>query len=386
MTYDKLIERLFVINRDKGVKFGLSNALRLNKALDYPDRSYHCIHIAGTNGKGSVAAKIAKGLESQGHCVGLFTSPHISCFRERIQINGEMIPEQDVVKHLSLLFSLNVPATFFELTTLMALKYFADEKVDYAVVETGLGGRLDATNIVTPKLAVITTIDLDHTEILGNTLEKIAQEKAGIIKPGIPVVIGPRVTHISHIHHENIIQVEGSYNNFEEENRAIAKRALELLKVSPHQIEKGLLTSLPCRMEILKPNVILDVAHNPAALKCLFRFIHQRFPGLSIRVVFGLSNNKDVDSCLEILQKNCYYLYPVEAPNGRGIPLGTLLQKGVKTVKKTIRECVKHAYIEADPKKEIILVCGSFFIMNEARAALGIEEPQDFIDLNERRL
>ena len=197
MSYQMLLEKLFQVNLHGGIKLNLNNMQCLQTFFQYPDRNFPSIHVAGTNGKGSVCLKMAKAFEHAGYRVGLYTSPHLSCFRERIQINGQMISEDATCHFLSSIFealhSQDIPATFFEITTCLAFLYFAQEKVDMAVFETGLGGRLDATNVLIPCLSIITSIALDHTEILGQTCEEIAFEKAGIIKEGIPVVIGPHV-------------------------------------------------------------------------------------------------------------------------------------------------------------------------------------------------
>ena len=195
MTYAALLHKLFQINLFVGSKLGLTNMQRMLEKLDHPEKKFKSVHVAGTNGKGSTTTKIAKGLEAAGLRVGLYTSPHISCFRERIQINGTLIPESYLEKTLPKLFDVctqnSIAATFFELTTALAFCYFADERVDFASIETGLGGRSDATNVIIPEASVITSIALEHTDILGDTLEKITIEKAGIAKPGVPLVIGP---------------------------------------------------------------------------------------------------------------------------------------------------------------------------------------------------
>lgn len=179
-----------VINQNLRVKLGLSNIAHLHKLLQSPFDKFPIIHVAGTNGKGSVCLKIAKCIESCGKRVGLFTSPHVSTFRERIQVNGRMIEQERVVQLVDLICATSdkngIPATFFELTTAMAACYFKEENVDYIVLETGLGGRLDATNIVNPLATVITSVSIEHAHILGNTIEEIAKEKAGIVKPGVP--------------------------------------------------------------------------------------------------------------------------------------------------------------------------------------------------------
>ena len=176
-------------------KEGLDNTLALDKHFGHPHRKFLSIHVAGTNGKGSCSHTLAAILQQDGYKVGLYTSPHLVDFRERIRVNGKMIPEQRVIdfveqeKH----FFEPMHPSFFELTTALAFLYFAEQKVDIAVIEVGLGGRLDCTNIITPLLSVITNISLDHTQFLGDTLAKIAAEKAGIIKPGVPVIVGEAV-------------------------------------------------------------------------------------------------------------------------------------------------------------------------------------------------
>ncbi|MBQ8736531.1 MAG: bifunctional folylpolyglutamate synthase/dihydrofolate synthase, partial [Bacteroidaceae bacterium] len=201
MNYKECIEYLYNcaplfqnIGKD-AYKEGLDNTMALDKHFNHPHRKFKSIHIAGTNGKGSCSHTIASILQSAGYKVGLYTSPHLVDFRERIRINGEMIPEESVIEFVTKEKEFFEPLhpSFFELTTALAFKHFADNNIDIAVVETGLGGRLDCTNIITPELCVITNISFDHTQFLGDTIEKIAKEKAGIIKSGVPVVIGESV-------------------------------------------------------------------------------------------------------------------------------------------------------------------------------------------------
>lgn len=397
MNYSQLLQRLYTTNKHGGMKLGLDNMIRLNQALKSPDKTFSSIHVAGTNGKGSVVTKIAKGLESHYPRVGLYTSPHISSFRERIRINNVMISEQDIVIHLTEILSLadkvQISATFFEITTLLALKYFADHSVDIAVIETGLGGRLDATNIISPLMTVITSIGFDHTEILGKSLEKIAHEKAGIIKPGIPVVLGPTALHVPIPKENPRILVPAGATDFEIENRSIARAALENLNIPEKTIRKALTTKLPCRLESTYHNnqqIILDVAHNPDALAKLFQ--SPSIPSKNLRVIFGLGKNKDISGCLEIIRRHAHHLHLVDAPNGRcSSPKQmqqVLLGQGVSpediSMHSTIKESVSHALDQAHQQNQNLLICGSFFIMGEARKALGIEEPNDPIDMNER--
>ena len=198
MNYQETVEYLFTSTPvfekigAKAYKPGLDTMYKMDEHFGHPHNQYKCIHIAGTNGKGSSSHTLAAILQSQGYKVGLFTSPHLVDFRERIRVNGEMVSEEYVIDFVenNRKFFEPLHPSFFELTTMMAFQYFAEQKVDFAVIEVGLGGRLDSTNIITPILSVITNISFDHTQFLGNTLGEIAGEKAGIIKPQIPVVIG----------------------------------------------------------------------------------------------------------------------------------------------------------------------------------------------------
>lgn len=406
MSYIELIQQLFKVNLFGGMKLGLHNMQTLQQLLGYPDRSFTSIHVAGTNGKGSVSTKIARGFELAGYRVGLYTSPHLSCFRERIRINGEMISEHAVEHLLSSLFQIvetaKIPATFFELTTALAFLYFAQEKVEIAVLETGLGGRLDATNVVTPCLSIITSISLDHMDILGSSCEAIAVEKGGIIKENIPIIIGPRVPfapiqEIAAQKQSPCLQVACPSPLFEEENCAIAQAALNYLAprfhLSPDVIVKGLESKQPCRFEILQgaPTIILDVAHNPDGLQHLFQMVAHHFPGKSLRVLFGLSKSKDLQSCLHLIANHGSHFHLVEAPNGRGAPVNDLfiaMQQFVSAshlmIHEDIMASVELAKREALRHEQLLVICGSFFIMAKARKALGYFEPADLIDLNER--
>lgn len=409
MPYSDLLEKLFKVNLCGGVKLGLENARRLQKQLHFPDQSFKTIHIAGTNGKGSVSTKIAHAFELAGYRVGLYTSPHISSFRERIRVNGVMIPEKAVESLLPSLFQIvetqQIPATFFELTTFLALLYFSQEKVKVAVLETGLGGRLDATNVIHPCLSVITSISLDHTDILGSTRECIAQEKGGIIKEGVPVIIGPNVPLeviqiIASEKQASCIQVKSNSPLFEQENREIAREALNHLaedfQISEEAIQKGLEARQPCRFERVpgSPVIILDVAHNPDGIRHLFQMVDHDYSGKPLRLLFGLSKNKDVKACLELIIAKGSHLHLVEAGNGRGASIDDLKDEicklGVDPMlifsHKEIREGICQAKEEAIKYGEILIICGSFFIMNEARQALGFLEPYDKIDLNEKHI
>lgn len=377
MQYSQLLDKLFSLNQKQGVKLGLEQMQHLCQSLNNPHKRFQTIHIAGTNGKGSVAAKIAKGLESKYSKVGLFTSPHISTFRERIRINGEMID----IKSTELLLNqiIDLPGTFFELTTLLAFLYFAEKKVDIAVIETGLGGRLDATNIITPSLSIITSISLDHTEFLGNSLDEIAREKAGIIKPGIPVILGPSA---SLIHSPQSIQVNGPFNSVEEENRAIAQKGMELLEVPNNAIQQALATRLPCRREVIN-DVILDVAHNPEGISRFFEETEEE----NLQVICGLSSNKDLEVCLQTIHTHAKEVHLVDASNGRCASPESLriilMKQGVDELRIHCYRSIAEALNTAKSKGKTAVI-GTFFIMDEARQHLGVDAPKDTVDLNER--
>ena len=407
MAYLDLIQQLLDVNISAGLKLGLQNVQRLQQILQFPDRSFVSIHVAGTNGKGSVCIKVARALEAAGYRVGLYTSPHISSFRERIRINRKLIPEEAVESLLPPLFKVikeaGIPATFFEIATFLAFLYFAQEKVDFAVLETGLGGKLDATNIVNPCLSIITSISLDHTEFLGDSCEKIAYEKGGIIKEGVPVIIGPRVPlvpikAIADQKRSACLQITCTHPLYEMENNSIAKTALDYLASLfplPHAaIEQGLEARQPCRLEILagSPLIILDVAHNPDGIFHLFKSIRRRFPGKDLRLLFALSKSKDLSGCLNGMIPHGSHFHIVEASNGRSASkedLSVQLQKfsvnpSAISLHDSIAASVQFARDEALKQGQILVIFGTFFIMGEVRQALDFNEPFDPFDMNER--
>jgi dihydrofolate synthase/folylpolyglutamate synthase len=369
MTYEEAVEKLFNTrlfrNKTKGPRLTRS----LLALLGDPDLAFDSVQVAGSNGKGSVATLLAGALEAAGKRVGLFTSPHLDSFCERISVNGELITQNEVAEGLSYLFPLaeNAELTFFDYTTLLALHHFSEKKVDVALLEVGLGGRLDATSVVTPILTVITSICLEHTEILGETMEEIAMEKAGIFKKGVPAVIGPTVPKevvapAASSLGCSLYAVSGHFPSFEEENRAIATAACKSLTVSLPIVDR----IPPCRFEEVQPEVILDVAHNPQALRRLFEQMELRYPARAIRVVAGFGRHKDVRACLEVIGRSasCYHLvYPnherAADPREFGFEAST-----------SVEETVRAARLQAKSNGEILLICGTFYLMNEARSCL----------------
>lgn len=408
MNYHDCLERLFTANA-RGIKLGLANMQAIMALLGCPHAAFPAIHIAGTNGKGSTATKIAAALTHQGYKVGLYTSPHISTFCERIQIDGKMISTDDVTSYLNEIVPLSesngIFLTFFEYATALALLYFAKEKVDFAVLETGLGGRLDATNICKSILTVITSISLDHTDLLGDTKDKIAVEKAGIMKEGVPCVVGPSV--LKSVVEERAKQlncplyyVKNAFSNYEEENRSIALSALQVLssqiQLDKSSILKGLEALPPCRFQILSSEelerrfaklspkcVILDVAHNPDGIGKLFSRLHE-----PVCVVAGFSKDKDVIGCLSQMRE-VSALFFVRAPSSRAMPSDELV-KAARVLQEPIfayenlTEGLQQAFDYAAEKRQILVICGTFYIMSESRRFLGFCERADPFDLNEK--
>lgn len=344
MTYQETLDWMFVqlpMYQNLGsvaYKADLSNALLLADHLGNPERKLKTIHIAGTNGKGSTSSLIASVLQEAGYKVGLYTSPHLKDFRERIKINGELISEDYVCSFIAenKEFFENHQLSFFEMTVGMALEYFNKEEVDVAVIEVGMGGRLDATNIITPLLSVITNIGKDHTAFLGTSLAEIAGEKAGIIKRGVPVVIGEYTTETREVFvgkasreqapiyfasdtfsdQDLISDLKGDY---QEKNIRTARQAIALLRehfsITEQQEEEGLLhvvqnTGLAGRWQILQqtPKVVADTAHNPHGLSIVMaQLARERYKKLYM--VLGFVKDKDLDEILPLLPKDAKYLF-----------------------------------------------------------------------------
>lgn len=409
MNYAQAIDRLFQTNSSslnaRGSDDPLANAHALDRALSDPTSSYPTIHIAGSNGKGSVTTKIAKALEFSGYRVGVYTSPHLFSFRERIAINGELISEEDVARGLEKIYNLvdelNLSATFFEQATFLAFDYFRKKAVDVAVIETGLGGRWDATNVIHPELTVITSISREHAQILGENTEQIAAEKAGILKEKIPVVLGPKARAQSIYNRAKELNCPVFASKkisyfFDEENTSIAQLVLQqasAFNLKPEALEKGLSFRPPCRFEKVG-EAILDVAHNPDAIFYLLQALHHFYPRRKFRFVVGFSKDKEYDVCLGLIADVAAHIHLVQAASLRAATTDEL-QNALKnedpslsTSHSSIEEGVQLAYAEALAQGEILVICGSFYIMAEAKEALGTgtQFPKDSLDLNAKIL
>ncbi len=402
MTYDETIEYLFnstplFQNVGKAAyKEGLANTLALDEYFGHPHTQFKTIHVGGTNGKGSTSHSLASVLQSAGYKVGLFTSPHLKDFRERIRINGEMISEKYVVDFVEQHRSFFEPLypSFFELTTAMAFKYFADEKVDVAVIEVGLGGRLDCTNIITPVLSIITNISFDHVNLLGNTLEKIASEKAGIIKHGVPVVIGETTsetrtvfeikakevgTQIVFAEEKEIPEIPFELGgDYQQKNLRTILTALSILRssfnISEQNISYGLSnvceqTGLMGRWQTLKefPKTVCDVGHNVGGFEYIVKQLtRQQYK--TLRIVIGMVNDKDINGVLALLPKDAKY-YFTKAKVARALQPEELQEKakgyGLNgNCYPSVTEAYEAAVKEASTD-DFIFIGGSCFVVAE---------------------
>ena len=437
MNYQQTIEYLYaqlpMFSRigAAAYKEDLHNTLALCKALDDPHKKFKSIHIAGTNGKGSTSHMLAAILQQAGYKTGLYTSPHLKDFRERIKVNGKMVSEEFVVEFVERTKNISeqIKPSFFELTVAMAFEYFERQKVDIAVIETGLGGRLDSTNVITPVLSVITNIGYDHMDILGNTLEKIASEKAGIIKPNVPVVIGEFLPETKDIFADKAAEInapiyfaqdEYLVSNINYTPRSLccdvmniqhditesfeldlnglyqAKNLSTVLCAEGILMQQGFtiknedektalktvkaLTGLHGRWDVIheSPTIILDVAHNEDGIKQLL----QQLPLLhidpsAVHFVMGMVKDKDVNKVLSILPKTSRYYFS-NAHITRALPHEQLKEKaaafGLNGESFDEVNSALHAAKKSATAGDIIIVCGSVFMVAEVDSSVYLSE------------
>jgi dihydrofolate synthase/folylpolyglutamate synthase len=373
-----------------GVKLGLENVRQLLDALGNPHRQLTCIHVAGTNGKGSVSAMLDSVARAAGLRTGLYTSPHLVRFNERIQVSGQLIADEEVLAGLSVIREAIARSgcnpTFFEITTALGFLQFLNRRVDLAIMETGLGGRLDATNLITPITSVLTSIDLDHQKILGDSRAKIAREKAGIIKPRVPVVsieqfadvrevidevaasLGAPVSYTSEPMTDCRIGLPGSHQRL---NAALVRDTFAVAKlgISVEALKTGLQSVFwPGRFQALDDRLTIDGAHNLAASQRLVQTWRECHAGTSATVVFGGLRDKELDKMLGALTEIAarFFLVPVTNPRGES-PAEIRVPKGVSA---TIFPGVQEAVEAARSRPEPILVTGSLFLVGEVLAWL----------------
>lgn len=421
MTYRQSVDFLYSLQKH-GIKPGLHTIQSLVEKLGHPERRYPSLHIGGTNGKGSTAAMAAAVLQAAGYRVGLYTSPHLIDFRERIRVNGQMIPEARVAAltdDLRVLCGPPLDPTFFEFTTALAFQYFAEAGVDVAVVEVGLGGRFDATNVLTPMATAITTVALDHQEYLGETIAEIASEKAGIVKPGVPVVVGrigdealaviarvarDRGAPVRRLH--DMFTVEGetpsrfAYRGMREsyadlscslpgrhqlDNAACALALLEAVSERGFSIpEPAVRTGLQDvrwegRLETVEshPRVVLDGAHNPAAAAALADYVaevRRSQPAGRVILVWGMMRDKDRGGFLDHLLPLVDDIVVTQASLPRAADAEDLAAEvkargRTAAIRPNLAEAIRLARHLAAPH-DLILVSGSLILVGEAKALL----------------
>ncbi len=379
-------------------KKDLTNILALIKHLKNPHKKFKSIHVAGTNGKGSTSHMLSSVLQEAGYKVGLYTSPHLKDFRERIKINGQEVSKQFIIDFVkdNKVFLEQQGLSFFEMTVGMAFHYFALQNVDIAIVEVGLGGRLDSTNILTPLLSIITNISFDHTQMLGETLPKIAVEKAGIIKPNIPVVIGEKqeeevikifrekaasaqgeliiASNLSTVKYKTDLKGFYQYNNLKTVLAALKIINNKGFSLSEGAIKRGLLnvvknTRFKGRWQVLQkdPKVICDTAHNVAGFTFVFNQLSQETYKI-LHFIIGVVNDKDLYNILPLFPKKAIYYFC--RPNiPRGLNAFDLQQKAnAFNLKGNVYNSVKKAYntaLKNANKNDLIFVGGSNFVVAE---------------------
>lgn len=427
MTYQQTIDYLFaqlpMYSRigAAAYKADLNNTIALCNALNNPQNNFKSIHVAGTNGKGSTSHMLAAILQQAGYKTGLYTSPHLKDFRERIKLNGQMIPQSFVIEFVqkTKAITATIEPSFFELTVAMAFDYFSSEKVDIAIIETGLGGRLDSTNIINPILSIITNIGWDHMQLLGNTLEKIATEKAGIIKPNTPVVIGQYIPETKNVFiHKaatenapiHFVQDEYSAHNitisptqlqctisnnknqrsedflldlngmYQVQNLCTVLCAEGILMQQGFTINNSIekfalanvkkLTGLFGRWQVLQqsPLIVLDVAHNEDGIKQVLLQLNTFYPKNNYHFIIGMVNDKDITTVLQLLPTTAHY-YFTNAQIPRALPAAQLQAiaathqlngESYTNVNNAIEAAKKQASVG-----DIIIVCGSVFLVAE---------------------
>ena len=426
MTYDETVTYLFncapPFQQVGGAAYkeGLSTTIALDNHLGNPHRKFRTIHVAGTNGKGSTSHTLAAILQESGYKVGLYTSPHLIDFRERMRVNGTPASKEyvrDFVERHRAFFEPLQPS-FFELTTAMAFNYFAEQNVDVAIIEVGLGGRLDCTNIITPELCIITNISPDHTQFLGNTLQEIASEKAGIIKNGIPVVIGETTTEtkevftrkakecnapITFAEEEALLTsatpMENGYRysstvfgdfcgelggDYQQKNTNTLLSAINILRgkgftITEESLRKGFtnvckLTGLMGRWQKIQenPRVICDAGHNIGGIKYITEQL-ARVDCKELRIVFGMVNDKDITSVLKMMPRNAEY-YFTQASIKRAMPADDLKNMAERfglmgNSHPNVKEALEAALSDSSDD-DFIFVGGSCFIVADLLVAL----------------
>ena len=428
-TYQKCLEKIYQLGRF-GIKLELDTIQNILARLGHPEKKYLCVHVAGTNGKGSTATYIASILQAAGFKTGIYTSPHLVRFNERICINGHMISDADVVSAYEAVNAADIGdrhATFFEIATAMAFYYFAKQQVDWAVIETGMGGRFDATNIIDSAVGVITNLSIEHTQYLGTTIQALATEKGGIIKPFTPLVTsvsqpsGIRtLKQIAKEKNAPIYQYKQDFfvrktpnkptvtyrglnfripdippplpGDHQKENMGMALAACELIfdrhkeNASQYQLTSDIVrqglagTRWPGRLEVIQENplVILDGAHNLQAARMLARYLSTTLAGRKLTLVIGILDDKPYEAMLKNLLPVAHRVIITRAKIDRSLPTAVLMAavkknfNGQIQVIETVSDAVSYA-ISNTSKQDAVCIAGSLYVAGEAREKFDLD-------------
>jgi dihydrofolate synthase / folylpolyglutamate synthase len=428
-TYQKCLEKIYQLGRF-GIKLELETIQNILARLGHPEKKYPCVHVAGTNGKGSTATYVAAILQAAGFKTGIYTSPHLVRFNERICINGEMISDADVVVAYEAVNAADIGdrnATFFEIATAMAFFYFAEQQVDWAVIETGMGGRFDATNIIDPAVGVITNLSIEHTQYLGTTIQALATEKGGIIKPGIPVVTSVSqpsgIRTLKQIAKEKNAPVYQYKHDFfvrktpkkptvtyrglnfcipditpplpgdhQKENLGMALAACELIfdsrkaadsryQLTCDLVKQGLAgTRWPGRLEVIQhtPLVILDGAHNLKAAQVLARYLSATLAGRKLTLVIGILDDKPYEAMLRYLLPVAHQVIITRAKIDRSLSTAVLTAAAKKfftgqiQVIEAVSDAVSYA-ISNTSEQDAVCIAGSLYVAGEAKEKFDLD-------------
>ncbi|MDX8335779.1 MULTISPECIES: bifunctional folylpolyglutamate synthase/dihydrofolate synthase [Cetobacterium] len=404
MNIEKLLDELYSYSLH-GIKLGLKNIEDICLAMGNPQKDYKTIHVAGTNGKGSTSTTIETVLIEDGKTVGKYTSPHILKFNERISVNGKEITDEEIAYYYSyvkdIVNDLKITPTFFEVTTAMMFKYFSDKKVEFAVIEVGMGGRFDATNVIDGDICIVTNVSLDHTEFLGKTVYEIACEKAGIIKKNSKVIVGSSdVEFLKAIEektnnyidiiekykdakyfldfnsYKTVVELDNEkykfslFGDYQYKNFLCAFEALKELKIPLNIIKRGIeKVKWQCRFEIIQQNeniLVLDGAHNEEGMRTLCETLSHGFSKSEVVAIVSILKDKDYKKILGLLEKSVdEIVFTSLSDNKRGQSALELYNSSNK-INKNYKENIVEAYdLAKNMKKKVILLCGSFYLLSK---------------------
>ncbi len=404
MNIEKLLDELYSYSLH-GIKLGLKNIEDICLAMGNPQKDYKTIHVAGTNGKGSTSTTIETVLIEDGKTVGKYTSPHILKFNERISVNGKEITDEEIAYYYSyvkdIVNDLKITPTFFEVTTAMMFKYFSDKKIEFAVIEVGMGGRFDATNVIDGDICIVTNVSLDHTEFLGKTVYEIACEKAGIIKKNSKVIVGSSdVEFLKAIEektnnyidiiekykdakyfldfnsYKTVVELDNEkykfslFGDYQYKNFLCAFEALKEIKIPLNVIKRGIeKVKWQCRFEIIQQNeniLVLDGAHNEEGMRTLCETLSHGFSKSEVVAIVSILKDKDYKKILDLLEKSVdEIVFTSLSDNKRGQSALELYNSSNK-INKNYKENIVEAYdLAKNMKKKVILLCGSFYLLSK---------------------